>query len=209
MELTWIGYVNWVHSTVHKIFMEIGNGSCSTDAIYEMLKVVLNEAIEKTHARNEVGVKLSIIVEGDGCYIKSNGISPYLTRDTLHRVIADLHTIDTYLHNLSTPEKRSEKIPLEVVNALSSYFCVSTNKNGLCSILKYQNGIEDFVLTDSFDDYGIEFRFFPDKKILGDFSFNIGQVFSIATQYVKDNHNLLISVQDGSYATPIVFKTDE
>ena len=61
----------------------------------------------------------------------------------------------------------------------------------------------------SFDDYGIEFRFFPDKKILGDFSFNIGQVFSIATQYVKDNHNLLISVQDGSYATPVVFKTDE
>ena len=99
--------------------MEIGNGSCSTDAIYEMLKVVLNEAIEKTHARNEGGVKLSIIVEGDGCYIKSNGISPYLTRDTLHRVIADLHTIDTYLHNLSTPEKRSEKIPLEVIKAFA------------------------------------------------------------------------------------------
>ena len=139
-----------------------------------------------------------------GINIKTNYSCPPITTRHLQCLVADQRSLFIFLSNLSKPSGTPDSNPyLTIVNALSSFLCVSSKKDGLCSYLRYQNGIDDFLLDYTSDENGIDLRIVPDEDVFGDIAFNLENVASIAKKCVEESH-IIITLQDG--AKSLVFK---
>lgn len=203
MELSWIGYVSWARKEVKRILSCITDGAYSQGEIYALLRIALNGVINMGREQHEEDIQISILLNhlsnDNEIYIKTNCSYPPITTKQLQRLIADQQSLFNFLSDLSEEHNGPlNRIPyLTIVNALSSFLCVTSKRNGLCSYLRYQKGIDDFILDYTSDENEIELRIVPDEDVFGDVAFNLENVASIAKQCVEESH-IMITLQDGA-----------
>ena len=201
--------MHWAHSKVDEIFHRIGNGNDSRDAVYLMLKSVLEYCLYDYYP--SFSKKITIIInwfskeEGD-YWIRVNGPGLHITSDSLRSAVADMEKIRKYLSFLSEPGE--SKLTPVVVNALSSFFSISSVRNRMEAILKYEEGEEYYDLIDKKEEDGIVFHIVPDKTVFGEYSLQIEPILPIIYNLLKDNPGHSISIQQGFDGEPFVFNSE-
>lgn len=207
--LTWKDYVLLAHEKVDVIFHHIGDGSDTSDAVYVLLKAMLEYCVYGYYP--SINKELSIIInksgkKGNDCRIRVNGEGLPLTCDTLRHVVADKEKIHQYL--FMSPESTEKRITPTVVNTLSRSFYVRSIQNHKEANLYFEESEEHYGLTDNNEEDGIEFDIVPDKTVFGNYSIQLEQLLPILYYLLKDNPDLTISLRLGLNVKPLVFHSE-
>lgn len=207
--LSWKGYVQWAHEKAHDIFHHIGDGSDSSDAVYALLKTILEYCIHDYYPRDgkEISITINSFNSNAGDFwISVKGEGLHLTSDTLRCIVADTEKIHKYLFMLS--ETKDKRIPIEVVNALSSFFSISSIQDRMAAILKYEDAEEYYDLTDKNEEDGIGFRIVPDETVFGKYSLQTEPILAILYNLLKDNPGLTLTLKQGFNGKPLAFHSE-
>lgn len=207
--LNWPVYKQWAKEKIDDIFHHIGNGEDPSDAIYVMLKAILHYCVCgfcPSIAPKTISINLNLVGFNEGVFvIKAKGENVRLTKQKLQRIAADTEQLH---HYLSSESEDVERFSPAVVNALSSFFSVSSFHNHICTEIKYDHEDVMFDITDSSEEDGIQFRFEPDKTIFGNYAVSLESISALLFDFIKDQPNLTVSVQCGKANSPLLFHSE-
>ena len=169
---------------------KMGNGSSPDDGIYILLKEVIDNSIDE-------------FVMGNGKTIEVNIKNKKVTvRDfgrgiPLGKVIDCVSKINTGAKYDSKVFKKSvglNGVGTKAANALSSYFKISSFRDGKSKVVEFENGniFNDQPIQISKSRKGTKVTFIPDKNLFGEYSFSFDYIENMLWNYCYLNHGLTI-----------------
>ena len=169
---------------------KMGNGSSPDDGIYILLKEVIDNSIDE-------------FVMGNGKTIEVNIKNKKVTvRDfgrgiPLGKVIDCVSKINTGAKYDSKVFKKSvglNGVGTKAANALSSYFKISSFRDGKSKVVEFENGniFNDQPIQISKSRKGTKVTFIPDKNLFGEYSFSFDYIENMLWNYCHLNPGLTI-----------------
>ena len=169
---------------------KMGNGSSPDDGIYILLKEVIDNSIDE-------------FVMGNGKTIEVNIKNKKVTvRDfgrgiPLGKVIDCVSKINTGAKYDSKVFKKSvglNGVGTKAANALSSYFKISSFRDGKSKVVEFENGniFNDQPIQISKSRKGTKVTFIPDENLFGEYSFSFDYIENMLWNYCYLNPGLTI-----------------
>ncbi len=175
---------------------KLGNGSAPDDGIYILLKEVIDNSIDEYN----MGFGKSIKVELKEKTIKVRDFGRGIPQGKLFDCVAKINTGAKYDSNVFQKSVGLNGVGLKAVNALSSYFSVSSFRDGKVKKLVFKLGeLISESLEDTKEVNGTEIEFLADASIFIEFSYLEEILDSMFWKYAWLNTGLTIQYGSKSY----------
>lgn len=176
---------------------KLGDGSSSDDGIYILLKEIIDNSIDEYAMGN--GNKILINIAGDIVKVRDYGRGIPLKK--VVDAVSKMNTGGKYDVGAFKKSIGLNGVGTKAVNALSSYFKVSSYRDGKCSFAEFSEGnivdSNDSIVTK--EKNGTELEFSPDKKIFQDYLYKSIHVEKLLNNYTYLNRGLKIIYNGNEY----------
>jgi len=173
-------------------------GSSADDAIYVLMDEVLANAFEEVSlgaTRIDVDVFYKsglVIIEDNGHGIPLGKIVEVLSKSSSDGGIGDYYTNSEYVL------QHRYKLGIKEVNAMCSYFCVSSYREGrYCGVIFKEGRLcsDDDVREDDYNTgSGTRVSFTPDRKLFGQYHFMEKHVLALIDKYRQLGKNMDLTI---------------
>lgn len=169
---------------------KLGDGSSMDDGIYVLLKEAMDNCIDEYVMG--FGKKIEIYIKDRQVRVRDYGRGI-----PLGKVVDVVSKINTGAKYDSIAFKKSvglNGVGVKAVNALSSYFKVSSVRDGQIKIAEFEKGeiISDAAITSTNDQRGTTVYFHPDEQIFGNYKFINEYIEKMIWNYAYLNTGLSI-----------------
>ena len=205
---------------------KLGDGSSHDDGIYILLKEVLDNSIDEYVMG--AGKTIEVSVQSSRVVVRDYGRGIPLGK--LVDVVSKMNTGGKYDTRAFKKAVGLNGVGTKAVNALSDYFKVESNRDGLTAFAKFNKGElkEELQPEQSSRRRGTKVTFVPDESIFKNFKFRSEYISRMLKNYVYLNPGLTIifnnekyysenglkdllieRIKDNDIAYPIIHLTDE
>jgi len=166
----------------------VGNGEYFDDGIYVMLKEILDNSIDENISG--YGKRININIESKKIKIRDFGRG--IPFDSLVDCVSKINTGAKYQEGVFLYSIGLNGVGTKVVNALSSYFEISSYRNKKIAKAVFKKGILISFKEESYqDNNGTEIIFIPDKDIFKDYSLNYKHIEKRIYDFAYINKNIV------------------
>ena len=170
---------------------KLGDGSHAEDGIYVLLKEVIDNSIDEF--KMNAGRRIEITVE-DNLRVS---VRDYGRGVPLGKVVDVSSKMNTGAKYDSKAFKKSvglNGVGIKAVNALSSYFLITSYRDGECKRVEYNKAVitEEAPICPTEEANGTLTYFIPDKEIFKDYQYKDEYIESLLKNYVFLNSGLTI-----------------
>ena len=169
---------------------KLGDGSYADDGIYVLLKEVLDNSIDEYMMG--FGKTIEVTVEEGTVAVRDYGRGVPLGK--VVDVSSKMNTGAKYDSKAFKKSVGLNGVGIKAVNALSSYFLISSYRDGECKRVEYSKAIitEESEITPTDEPNGTSVFFIPDKDIFKDYHYKETYIESLLKNYVFLNSGLTI-----------------
>lgn len=169
---------------------KLGDGSSADDGIYILIKEVLDNSIDEYLMGN--GKEIIVDIDQSEVRVRDHGRGVPLTK--LKDVSSKMNTGAKYDNEVFKRTVGLNGVGIKAVNALSTYFKISSFRQGQCKTVIYSRGevTEDLPIEPTNEENGVEVIFRADKELFGDFVFNEDFIENLIKNYIYLNAGLII-----------------
>ncbi|MDY3068678.1 MAG: DNA topoisomerase IV subunit B [Parabacteroides sp.] len=169
---------------------KLGDGSYADDGIYVLLKEVLDNSIDEYMMG--FGKTIEVTVEEGTVAVRDYGRGVPLGK--VVDVSSKMNTGAKYDSKAFKKSVGLNGVGIKAVNALSSYFLISSYRDGECKRVEYSKAIitEESEITPTEELNGTSVFFIPDKEIFKDYHYKETYIESLLKNYVFLNSGLTI-----------------
>lgn len=169
---------------------KLGDGSYADDGIYVLLKEVLDNSIDEYMMG--FGKTIEVTVEEGTVAVRDYGRGVPLGK--VVDVSSKMNTGAKYDSKAFKKSVGLNGVGIKAVNALSSYFLISSYRDGECKRVEYSKAIitEESEITPTEEPNGTSVFFIPDKDIFKDYHYKETYIESLLKNYVFLNSGLTI-----------------
>ena len=169
---------------------KLGDGSYADDGIYVLLKEVLDNSIDEYMMG--YGKSIEVTVEEGAVSVRDYGRGV-----PLGKVIDVSSKMNTGAKYDSKAFKKSvglNGVGIKAVNALSSYFLITSHRDGECKRVEYSKAVvtEESDIVPTSEANGTLVYFVPDKEIFKEYEYKSEFIESLLKNYVFLNSGLSI-----------------
>jgi topoisomerase-4 subunit B len=169
---------------------KLGDGSYADDGIYVLLKEVLDNSIDEYMMG--YGKSIEVTVEEGAVSVRDYGRGV-----PLGKVIDVSSKMNTGAKYDSKAFKKSvglNGVGIKAVNALSSYFLITSHRDGECKRVEYSKAVvtEESDIVPTSEANGTMVYFVPDKEIFKEYEYKSEFIESLLKNYVFLNSGLSI-----------------
>lgn len=169
---------------------KLGDGSYADDGIYVLLKEVLDNSIDEYMMG--YGKSIEVTVEEGAVSVRDYGRGV-----PLGKVIDVSSKMNTGAKYDSKAFKKSvglNGVGIKAVNALSSYFLITSHRDGECKRVEYSKAVvtEESDIVPTSEANGTMVYFVPDKEIFREYEYKSEFIESLLKNYVFLNSGLSI-----------------
>ena len=169
---------------------KLGDGSYADDGIYVLLKEVLDNSIDEYMMG--YGKSIEVTVEEGAVSVRDYGRGV-----PLGKVIDVSSKMNTGAKYDSKAFKKSvglNGVGIKAVNALSSYFLITSHRDGECKRVEYSKAVvtEESDIMPTSEANGTLVYFVPDKEIFREYEYKSEFIESLLKNYVFLNSGLSI-----------------
>ena len=169
---------------------KLGDGSYADDGIYVLLKEVLDNSIDEYMMG--YGKSIEVTVEEGAVSVRDYGRGV-----PLGKVIEVSSKMNTGAQYDSKAFKKSvglNGVGIKAVNALSSYFLITSHRDGECKRVEYSKAVvtEESDIMPTSEANGTLVYFVPDKEIFREYEYKSEFIESLLKNYVFLNSGLSI-----------------
>ena len=178
---------------------DLGDGTSPEDGIYVLIKEVIDNSIDEFIMG--YGKKISIAVEDGTISVRDYGRGVPLTM--LKDVSSKINTGAKYGSAAFSKSVGLNGVGIKAVNALSSYFIISSTREGVKRTIEYSAGevTNDFTESGVSDANGTFVSFVPDKELFKEYNYNLDYVVSMIKNYTYLNCGLVIELNNDKYSS--------
>lgn len=169
---------------------KLGDGTYADDGIYVLLKEVLDNSIDEYMMG--YGKSIEVTVEAGEVTVRDYGRGIPLGK--VVDVSSKMNTGAKYDSKAFKKSVGLNGVGIKAVNALSSYFRVTSYRDGECKQVTYSQALvtEETEITPSDQPNGTLIRFIPDKEIFKDYHYKDEHIENLLKNYVFLNSGLSI-----------------
>lgn len=169
---------------------KLGDGSYADDGIYVLLKEVLDNSIDEYMMG--FGKTIEVTVEEGTVAVRDYGRGVPLGK--VVDVSSKMNTGAKYDSKAFKKSVGLNGVGIKAVNALSSYFLISSYRDGECKRVEYSKAVitEESEITPTDEPNGTSVFFIPDKDIFKDYHYKEAYIESLLKNYVFLNSGLTI-----------------
>lgn len=168
----------------------LGNGSHIDDGIYILLKEVIDNSIDEFVMG--YGNKIIITVLDNKVTVRDYGRG--IPLGAVVDCVSKINTGAKYTGDAFQYSVGLNGVGTKAVNALSSYFLVTSFRDGKSMTASFERGIlKNKKEAKTEEPNGTYFEFIPDKEIFGDYQFNDDYIRSRLNNYAYLNTGLVLS----------------
>ena len=169
---------------------KLGDGSYADDGIYVLLKEVLDNSIDEYMMG--FGKTIEVTVEEGTVAVRDYGRGVPLGK--VVDVSSKMNTGAKYDSKAFKKSVGLNGVGIKAVNALSSYFLISSYRDGECKRVEYSKAIitEESEITPTDEPNGTSVFFIPDKDIFKDYHYKESYIENLLKNYVFLNSGLTI-----------------
>lgn len=169
---------------------KLGDGTYADDGIYVLLKEVLDNSIDEYMMG--YGKTIEITVEEGTVNVRDYGRGVPLGK--VLDVSSKMNTGAKYDSKAFKKSVGLNGVGIKAVNALSSYFQITSFREGECKQVEYSRAIvtEDTAIKASTESNGTQVFFVPDKNIFKEYNFKDEYIETLLKNYVFLNSGLTI-----------------
>ncbi len=168
----------------------LGNGSHIDDGIYILLKEVIDNSIDEFVMG--YGNKIIITVLDNKVTVRDYGRG--IPLGSVVDCVSKINTGAKYTGDAFQYSVGLNGVGTKAVNALSSYFLVTSFRDGKSMTASFERGIlKSKKEAKTEEPNGTYFEFIPDKEIFGDYQFNDDYIRSRLNNYAYLNTGLVLS----------------
>ncbi len=169
---------------------KLGDGTYADDGIYVLLKEVLDNSIDEYMMGYGKSIEVTI---GDGTV----AVRDYGRGVPLGKVLDVSSRMNTGAKYDSKAFKKSvglNGVGIKAVNALSSFFRISSYRDGECKQVEYSKAqvTEEFAVKPTGEPNGTQVFFIPDREIFKDYTYKDEYIENLLKNYVFLNSGLSI-----------------
>lgn len=176
---------------------KLGDGSAPDDGIYVLMKEVLDNSVDEFMMGN--GRKIEVSVTDELISVRDYGRGIPLGK--LMDVASRMNTGAKYDSKVFKKSVGLNGVGIKAVNALSSYFSITSFREGRLKRIDFSNGdiINDYPETTTDEPNGTAVNFTPDSEIFKTFHFIEEYVVSMLKNYTFLNAGLIINFNGEKY----------
>ena len=176
---------------------KLGDGSSPDDGIYILLKEVLDNSIDEYVMG--AGKTIEVSVQSSRVVVRDYGRGIPLGK--LVDVVSKMNTGGKYDTRAFKKAVGLNGVGTKAVNALSDYFKVESNRDGLTAFAKFNKGElkEELQPEQSSRRRGTKVTFIPDESIFKNFKFRSEYISRMLKNYVYLNTGLTILFNNEKY----------
>lgn len=169
---------------------KLGDGTYADDGIYVLLKEVLDNSIDEYM----MGYGKSIEVTIDGGEVTVRDFGRGIPLGKVVDVSSKMNTGAKYDSKAFKKSVGLNGVGIKAVNALSSYFMVTSYRDGECKQVEYNRALvtNETEVTPSDQPNGTLISFIPDKEIFKEYNYKEEYVENLLKNYVFLNSGLAI-----------------
>lgn len=169
---------------------KLGDGSHSDDGIYVLLKEVMDNSIDEYMMG--FGKNIEVIVAEGRVSVRDHGRGIPLGK--VVDVSSKMNTGGKYDSKAFKKSVGLNGVGIKAVNALSSYFCITSFRDGEAKTVEYRQGeIEkEYPLQQTTEDNGTLINFIPDEAIFQGYQYKSEYIEPLLKNYVFLNTGLNI-----------------
>ncbi len=168
----------------------LGNGSHIDDGIYILLKEVIDNSIDEFVMG--YGNKIIITVLDNKVTVRDYGRG--IPLGSVVDCVSKINTGAKYTGDAFQYSVGLNGVGTKAVNALSSYFLVTSYRDGKSMTASFERGVlKSKKEARTEEPNGTYFEFVPDKEIFGDYQFNDDYIRSRLNNYAYLNTGLVLS----------------
>ncbi len=169
---------------------KLGDGTYADDGIYVLLKEVLDNSIDEYMMG--YGKSIEVTVEAGEVTVRDYGRGIPLGK--VVDVSSKMNTGAKYDSKAFKKSVGLNGVGIKAVNALSSYFMVTSYRDGECKQVTYSQALvtEETEITPSDQPNGTLICFIPDKEIFKDYHYKDEHIENLLKNYVFLNSGLSI-----------------
>ena len=175
---------------------KLGDGSSADDGIYILLKEVLDNSIDEYVMG--AGKKIEISIQGDKVIVRDYGRGIPLGK--VVDVVSKMNTGGKYDSRAFKKSVGLNGVGTKAVNALSTYFCVESTRDGKSAAAEFEKGnLINEALEETSRRRGTKVSFVPDDTIFKHYKYRTEYVVRMLKNYVYLNPGLTIIFNGEKY----------
>jgi len=169
---------------------KLGDGTYADDGIYVLLKEVLDNSIDEYMMG--YGKTIEVTVEEGTVAVRDYGRGVPLGK--VVDVSSKMNTGGKYDSKAFKKSVGLNGVGIKAVNALSSYFLITSCRDGECKRVEYSKAVitEESEITPTNEQNGTSVYFIPDKEIFKDYLYKDEFIENLLKNYVFLNSGLTI-----------------
>ena len=176
---------------------KLGDGSSRDDGIYVLIKEVFDNSIDEFMMG--YGKKIDLSISENTVSIRDYGRGIPLGK--VIDVASKMNTGAKYDSKVFKKSVGLNGVGIKAVNALSSYFCIKSFREGKVKSVEFSEGeiIKDNELQDTNEKDGTSVSFIPDATLFGNYHFISDYVETLIKNYTFLNSGLTINFNGKSF----------
>lgn len=176
---------------------KLGDGTLSDDGIYILIKEVFDNSIDE-HMMG-YGKQINLFVKEKVVTVRDFGRGIPLGK--LADAVSKMNTGAKYGSDAFSKSVGLNGVGTKAVNALSSYFKISSIRDGQKRSVEFSGGFitGDVIEQDVTDKNGTEVSFIADEAVFGEYNYNLEYVEQMVKNYTYLNSGLTISLNGVKY----------
>ncbi|MDR3118426.1 MAG: type IIA DNA topoisomerase subunit B [Mediterranea sp.] len=169
---------------------KLGDGSHSDDGIYVLLKEVMDNSIDEYMMG--FGKTIDVIVQDEKITVRDQGRGIPLGK--VVDVVSKMNTGGKYDSKAFKKSVGLNGVGIKAVNALSTYFRISSFRDGEMKIVEFECGniIKEYPVEKTDEPNGTLTEFIPDNSIFKDYQYQAEYIEPLLKNYVFLNSGLNI-----------------
>ena len=169
---------------------KLGDGSYADDGIYVLLKEVLDNSIDEYMMG--FGKTIEVTIEEGTVAVRDYGRGVPLGK--VVDVSSKMNTGAKYDSKAFKKSVGLNGVGIKAVNALSSYFLITSYRDGECKRVEYSKAVitEEAEIQPTEEANGTQVFFIPDKEIFKDYAYKEEYVEALLKNYVFLNSGLTL-----------------
>ena len=170
---------------------KLGDGTAPDDGIYVLVKEIVDNSIDEYTIG--FGKSIDIEINDGGVRVRDHGRGIPLGK--IIDCVSKINTGAKYNSNVFQKSVGLNGVGSKAVNALSSYFRVSTFRGGKKKVAEFERGVlvKDYPLSTTGEKNGTEITFYPDEYIFKGYHFVTEFLEEQIWDYVFLNAGLVIN----------------
>lgn len=176
---------------------KLGDGTSQDDGIYVLLKEIIDNSIDEYLMGN--GRVIDISIKDNRVKIRDRGRG--IPLGSVIDCVSKMNTGAKYDSSVFQKSIGLNGVGTKAVNALSSYFCVQSVRDGEIKKVEFSEGVitQDFPVEKCDDPNGTTMIFIPDETIFGDYHYISEYIDKKMWNYAYLNKGLTLTFNGQKY----------